>query len=138
MARSKDPRSTNTRRCIGNNRVRYDEEIDDRCSRLSPEQKLLFALLFTAIRDMKLSDRAPEKRAARVWFISDRTGPFSFLWVTDFLDIEPGKVRKRLAELTPKELRTLISEQRTRVYYDDDLLERIGARGHADRFPFVM
>lgn len=133
MERRKNPRRENTRGCVGNNRIKYDEEIDDYSSRLSPEQKLLFAVLYTALRDMKLSDRAPEKRAARVWFGSDRDGPFSFLWVTELLEIDAGKFRKRLQELTAKELRTLISEQRTRVFY-----EQIKFGWRANICPVVM
>lgn len=119
MARRKDPHSENVRGCTGNHRIKYDEEIEDHSSRLSPEQKLLYAVLYTALRDMKLSDRAPEKRAARVWFGSDRDGPFSFLWVTELLEIDAGKFRRRLQELTAAELRALISEQRTRVFYQE-------------------
>lgn len=133
MERRKNTRSEELRAGARHNRIAYDDVVQDYVPQLTPEQKLLYAVLFNAIRDMKLSDRAPDKRTARVWFNSHKTGPFSFLWISELLDFDADKFRTRVLELSSDELRALISEQRTRVFY-----EQIKFGRRADICPFIM
>lgn len=47
-------------------------------------------------KDLPSKDRAKVRRDAQNWISSNRTGPFSFLWCADALEIDPIAIRRRV------------------------------------------
>lgn len=83
----------------------YVQDEDTWECRVSAEQKLLFAILDRAVRDLHYDpdhDYLGTKNSARpssiIFFQSERCDPFSFVWICEQLDIDPGAFLKGLRD----------------------------------------
>lgn len=69
--------------------------------KLTPEQRLLLAVMEQAIRDVLEKDKPHSKQAER-WFFEDWGGdsslPFSLSWICRHLDLDMGQVQGRVRE----------------------------------------
>jgi hypothetical protein len=60
------------------------------------ERQLWTAVLRLAFEDLENRKIAPR---ARFWFNSSKTGPGSFLWVCENLELDPKSIRRRVLEV---------------------------------------
>ncbi|NMC62496.1 MAG: hypothetical protein GYA55_04940 [SAR324 cluster bacterium] len=69
---------------------------------LSPEQRLLLAIIEQAIRDL-LENGTPSSKQAHRWFFDnfsdDTCLPFSFIWICKHLDLDMNVVRTKIRDL---------------------------------------
>ncbi len=78
------------------------------CGHLTPEQKLMLAVLESAVHDFKRYRRAEGRRGRRLfsevqeWLTSrEETGMFSFVGICHALDIDPDYISKGLSAWLP-------------------------------------
>ncbi len=50
------------------------------------------------VGDVPLKDRAKVQRSASRWILGNRDGLFSFRYCCEALDMDPGRIRKRVRE----------------------------------------
>ena len=79
---------------------------EDEAIGIDPEKKLLVAILIRALADLVIEDtqtnsRQHIRREALAWFLSSDRGPWSFLWLCDALEVDPGMITRRLPEQRP-------------------------------------
>lgn len=74
--------------------LNYDDcdLLDINKKRLQPEQRLVFAILWRALKDVSDYERHI-RRDAFQYLYSDNTDPFSFLWCCHVLDLNPNKIQ---------------------------------------------
>lgn len=63
-----------------------------------PEYHLVVSCFRQAITDAVMKYDCDDKATALRWIESDSTGPFSFLWCCDAIDLDPDKVRSAMKE----------------------------------------
>ena len=79
------------------------------CGHLTPEKKLMLAVLESAVHDFQWYRLAKGRRAKRLfreaqeWLASqEETGMFSFVGICHAVGVDPGYIRKRLFRQSPE------------------------------------
>ena len=86
--------------------VSYEFNETNRSSMSTPETALMIAVLDCAVRDAtrRTTQSSQLRRSAMAWLFSDDMSHlFSYRAVCDVLDIDPGRTRRRVTEVNPRD-----------------------------------
>jgi len=105
----------------------YELEVEeDSAQELPPDSRLLIAVLFRAVRDyVNYKDAKPGTERHKIavdaagWIWWNGTEDMTFLKVCEIVGLNPHKIRKITASLTPEELKRMAREVGDEVEAED-------------------